>query len=74
MILVPPGVPKDVLTRNDHTPSLRAPYAKLGLHLIQTKACQQTKSFEYEASLISLKELAEKKKDGEVTDEKVNCK
>ena len=29
-----------LLTRNDHTPSPRAPYAKLGLHLIQTKACQ----------------------------------
>ena len=28
-----------LLTRNDHTPSPRAPYAKLGLHLIQTKAC-----------------------------------
>ena len=29
-----------LLTRNDHTPSPRAPYAKLGLHLTQTKACQ----------------------------------
>ena len=38
------------------------------------KTYQQTKSLECEASLISLKELAEKKKDGEVADEKVNCK
>ena len=29
-----------VLTQNDHTLSPRVPYAKLGLHLIQTKACQ----------------------------------
>ena len=35
---------------------------------------QQTKSLECEAFLISLKELMEKKKDGEVADEKVNCK
>ena len=36
-----PGFPGWVLlTRNDHTPSPRAPYAKLGLHLIQTKPCQ----------------------------------
>jgi len=38
------------------------------------KTYQQTKLLECEASLISLKELTEKKKDGEVTDQKVNCK
>ena len=31
---------KILFTRNDHTPSPRAPYAKLGLHFIQNKACQ----------------------------------
>ena len=31
---------KEVLMRNDHTPSPRAPHAKFGLHLIQTKTCQ----------------------------------
>ena len=34
------------------------------------KTYQQTKSLECEASLISLKELTEKKKDGEVADGK----
>jgi hypothetical protein len=29
----------DLLTRDDHTPSPGAPYAKPGLHLIRTKAC-----------------------------------
>ena len=38
------------------------------------KTYQQTKSLEYVPSLISLKELAEKIKDGEVVDEKVKCK
>jgi hypothetical protein len=38
------------------------------------KTYQQTKSLECEVSLISLKELAKKKKDGEVADGKVNCK
>jgi hypothetical protein len=41
---------------------------------VNTDTYQQTKSLECEASLIRLKELAEKKKDGEAADEKVNCK
>jgi hypothetical protein len=38
------------------------------------KTYQQTKLLECESSLISLKELAEKKKGGEVADGKVKCK
>ena len=56
---------------------MRKPYVRdQSLDLLgKTKTYQQTKSLECEASLISLKELAEKrKKGGEVPDEKVNCK
>jgi len=38
------------------------------------KTYQRIKSLECETSLITLKELTGKKKDGEVADEKVNCK
>ena len=49
------------------------PEAKAQIYSVN-EDLQQTKSLECEASFISLKELTEKKKDGEVADEKVNCK
>ena len=51
------------------------PEAKAQIYSVNEKTHQQTKSLECETSLMSSKELAEKKKkDGEVADEKLNCK
>ena len=47
------------------------PEAKTQIYSVK-KTYQQTKSLECEASLISSKELAKKKKGGEVADGKVN--